>query len=512
MTRVIQDSDDEAEALTPVTSPARQTIPQYPSSGSSSLPAPILIELTTVEFYQTRIAQFNENFAAGPRDISSSSEHDEEDRSTKRRKLSHAFESTARIDTDLHLEVQSPRIAPIGGHEIRLPKLPRVLNNVPPAFTGSDLISTVPDNTYQQMQIVAQSTELVDPFEFPPGPDGRVYSEFKSSSLPWTQIRAIEAADELPNDEPVESMNYDIGINFSADDPFYQQTDTHDTRPDVAPDELDGGPVDLPTFTPPGIPHDLFKKPPHKKAKTKRKAKKKKTSLIVEGLVISEDELAGNEPTVAKNNLADSLRTPTKRDQANMAEPPSLTISPPHTLSKVRVVIPISNSIIPELDTDNPATENYGTELVIASAHEVSMDLHDSTSPKLGPTPRKRGRGRPRKSKEIPLPSSVPLALDVCTDGVRADSETVELQKSESLTNQDGQNNNTDRDTVAAPQTAIKTTLAEEKENLVHINVDVKPAKVLSQLDALRSKGKVPYRVGLSRRVRITSLLRSVRK
>lgn len=159
-----------------------------------------------------------------------------------------------------------------------------------------------------------------------------------------------------------------------------------------------------------------------------------------------------------------------------------------------------------------------------AKRRKTTLDIPETDSADFSSVPvvvaeKKRGRGRPKKAAAPVLPNEVEEALPERTtvpDVGRVESSKNDMTKSDNLSAA-----HTKPEIVTEVTQQAQNVTAEEVDDLSKAKSPIqkgpsisdtpdRPKNTLSNLSS--TKGKVPYRVGLSKRTRIAPLLRTLKK
>ncbi|KAF2029394.1 hypothetical protein EK21DRAFT_67807 [Setomelanomma holmii] len=198
-------------------------------------------------------------------------------------------------------------------------------------------------------------------------------------------------------------------------------------------------------------------------------------------------------------------------ETTGISESANPQVAPPTKSPKVRVVIPPRSPNLQSPQKPDPALASSKK----AKRRKTTLDLPESTSkieatslPESA-TQKKQGRGRPKKNLEnVPATTTVQETASVPppeqVEEHHAIAQTVEAQHLTTESN----NSNDDR---PASVTTRTTPTAVGKSNPATPSMTTDHAAKTSSRSPT-SKGKVPYRVGLSKRARIAPLLRMMKK
>jgi hypothetical protein len=419
------------------------------------------------------------------------------------------------------------------------PTMQADFNQHQPTGMFSDAQSTIPDNTLNARLIAEQAKSDVAPIFCAP-PNEALQSS--KSSLPWSEIINAQREEGLLPEEGNDSVMIDepIAPPETREDQCEEKLPVEEpgVQPDLPKPPESINPLDNGTYSPPGTPvHPSHNSQPSTKRKssgrksskaTKAKTKKKKKANQKDGQH-SEDELA-----ITNQDL--QLKLPSALEAANAAsssdtkrisvargeyndlqgsaeEPLNVAFNLP--ISEVKVVITATKKNLTGSDESAakhlPDTGgNSPGKIELAEAPSEIIAAVEACVVKPQP---KRGRGRPRKdqkaqdtvlmAKASSLDKKVELKFlkDELKDEIHPLQEmSVNATTLETPETQGG-SKKLDGDEPKPP-------VAENDENVPVKSIAVtKPSpKVSSLLSGKR------HRVGLSKRVTIAPLLRSVRK
>jgi hypothetical protein len=221
-----------------------------------------------------------------------------------------------------------------------------------------------------------------------------------------------------------------------------------------------------------------------------------------------------------------------------------------HKSPKVQVVIPGSKDITSPTKTRETQADKLAAIELSAPASSKTLKRKKTTHDQPGlasasiievipeplathteimteaPKKKKRGRGRPRKETAVPLPAETPSVENSVQEPKPVDDlEATILRETQSkvqrLSVDTSLSNNTDDQEHARPLLSpitsppACTTLTERALVLVSaesVGIAEKQTQKVNASRSPTSKGKVLYRVGLSRRARIAPLLKVVKK
>jgi hypothetical protein len=379
-----------------------------------------------------------------------------------------------------------------------------------PITMFSENVSTVPDDPMLIELVGAQPASISD--HNPP-------TQAKSS-IPWSEIMNLpkEECIEIPNKSPQDIQSGEVKANQQNQMPDEKsQKDTTDSPEEIM--KAIGGE----TYTPPGTPvipqgtESRSSKRKSSNSKSKRKSKRIKKSRV-EDPTMSEDELAmTNDDSVHPQTNARQLATSTEPtvevDEMDSAFAESTegqaTISTKSEGSSNAIaMITVAKGCIDDEALKDDLELNEQTKLP-SSKKEVNTD---SSVNEASITKAKRGRGRPRKlqtNQETNITDMSPINNDSEESNIPKTSHSVTQPMQEISGN--------------VPSFEVEEKLQHaEIERLESLPVDSneKENQLLNKSARLNNSDKsspqssrrTPYRVGLSRRARIAPLLKSVRK
>jgi len=479
--------------------------------------------------------------------------------SPKRRKLSNgsnSFDHMAMVQTDMW-NLPSTLEQDFSRHE--------------PIAMFSEGTSTIPDNTIDRLH-VAEQTMRTDREELPFGlVEPKIQLDAKSS-LPWSEILREQdfVERELPNtyDSVYQSPNLvhvqlpsnfepngheqggetTVGHKDGQGQQDFSPADQFDINAKVSEsihadddEELVATPVEVerdePTFTPSGTPikksvyanstsaSTLKKKSSNRKLLKATKKKIRKRQVLDD----SEDELSRDElggqgdfaflaPTEPEHGQCSGVDSDSNRKLAKRVANRLRYSSPIEGLPSQGVMV-----VIPSVKETFSTSSNTGAHTTSKKAVNTKNKVPTITkggnppeSSKPAPStivPVKKGRGRPRKIPQKPQDPAPAIETAPKTKVATAISfkeaeqntaSTTRVKTPDMILKAD--------DAVHKPevQASAKSNLqSDDKENAAPTKASLD--KITAKAP-LQSNGKVPYRVGLSRRTRIAPLLRVVRK